>query len=655
MYKKLLYFVIAAISLTNCNDYLDLVPEKDVVSIESIFEKKNTALEFLNGSYQALARNFGDFHYDPAVCGGDEFMTNDYSRNHSYGFIGTQVIPSFDIATGNQNSDRPILDIWGTRNDKTVEGASYNNTNMYAGIRNANTFIANVDKVYNMSDEEKAQHKAEAKAIKAFYYFQLVKRYGPIILMPENIDVDNSLTNMQKPRAHVDTCFAAIVRLFDEAIPYLKTLRELNKDRIGVMNKEAAYAFKAKALVFAASDLFNGNKLYSGLTNIKGKPLFNPTKDQKKWEKAAKACNEAVQYCESIGKELYSREKGKETPILNAVENIRMSSMPFYFDSEELLYAVWTHYIVDEFELKLPRYNADCWDFNNKITGNVNPTLRMVELYYTSNGLPIKDDKNYPYADRYKLGVKADEAYYKVIQQNVSILNLHNKREPRFYASIAFDKSCWKSGHKDITMQPYKNADHGTSLKQIVNSEPINLTGYWCRKGIPNEVTSNKYFKTAKRYPKAVLRLADLYLLQAEANLEAYGVNEDVYTAVNKVRQRAGIPNVQDSWQNYSLTPSKVTTTDGMREIIRTERLIELTFEGQRFWDLRRWLIAGEYMNKPLQGWNVFGENSKTFYNNYEGPIEVWSKNKFEIPRDYFWPIRAEEIMISNIKQNLGW
>ena len=92
----------------------------------------------------------------------------------------------------------------------------------------------------------------------------------------------------------------------------------------------------------------------------------------------------------------------------------------------------------------------------------------------------------------------------------------------------------------------------------------------------------------------------------------------------------------------------------GLREIIRREGNIEFAFEGYRFWNVRRWKIANVELNEQAFGWNVLGNNANTFYNNGR-PMVVYSGNKFVAPRDYFWPIRSEEVQRAGCVQNLGW
>ena len=153
--------------------------------------------------------------------------------------------------------------------------------------------------------------------------------------------------------------------------------------------------------------------------------------------------------------------------------------------------------------------------------------------------------------------------------------------------------------------------------------------------------------------PYAVMRLAELYLMQAEAWNEAEGPSQKVYDALDKVRKRAGIPGIQEAWAR-TFHPEKINSKDGMREIIKQETNIELAFEGHRFWNLRRWNEA-QVLGEPLQGWNIAADNADGFYNNWQGPVTVWSKRKFTFPRDYLWPIKSEEVMISGVVQNPGW
>jgi hypothetical protein len=154
-------------------------------------------------------------------------------------------------------------------------------------------------------------------------------------------------------------------------------------------------------------------------------------------------------------------------------------------------------------------------------------------------------------------------------------------------------------------------------------------------------------------YPFPTMRLADLYLLYAEALNEANGPSQDVYKYLNMIRTRAGLPSVQDSWTNFSSNPGAYQNKDGLRNIIRNERNIEMAFEGSRFWDLRRWKLAGQLLNGNISGYDRSGtvDHPELFYI----PTTYYTM-RFVVPRDYLWPIRESNLPVNeNLVQNPGW
>lgn len=236
------------------------------------------------------------------------------------------------------------------------------------------------------------------------------------------------------------------------------------------------------------------------------------------------------------------------------------------------------------------------------------------------------------------------------------ILALHLRREPRFYAHIAADRCYWMRG-KNMAVTAYQGEKFGTQSTSITTL-PQNLTGYWIKKGSYSNVSTKEYTTVDNREEAFIeTRLAELYLMKAEAWNEYLTApdKEHVYNPLNEVRRRAGIPDVEVAWADFSNSPEKVTNQAGMREIIRQEWNIEFAFEGRRFWNLRRWLIAAEELNSSLLGWNILGKDADSFYNNYAGPVVVWSQRKFVAPRDYLFPLESEEVMISGCVQNPGW
>ena len=160
---------------------------------------------------------------------------------------------------------------------------------------------------------------------------------------------------------------------------------------------------------------------------------------------------------------------------------------------------------------------------------------------------------------------------------------------------------------------------------------------------------NTNYITSAWDFP--IIRLADLYLLYAEALNETLDApNDEVYHYVDLVRERASLKGVVESWSTYSVQSEKYKTKEGMREIIQQERSIELAFEEHRFWDVRRWGLSSQEFNGPVQGWYYLGEDDAEFYRVTTVDDVVFTN------RDIFWPIRNYDISVNpNLLQNLGW
>ena len=480
-------------------------------------------------------------------------------------------------------------------------------------------------------------------------------------MVPKNLPADANISQLQLPRMHVDTCFKEIVNLLDEAIEYLPTSLAAGYTRKPYIHLEAAYAIKAKALLYAASPLFNGNEFYMDFKGKNGEPLVSTSYDPEKWRLAAEAADKAVEVCEQGGFALCKGTTGKATALLNTMMDIEQTSYSMFSNPEYILEwkidAWWFPYYT------LPRLKSDDVNYSDQVDGSLSPTMKMVEMYYTEHGLPIESDVTWNYASRYQLGKETSVLYKDVVMLNTDVLQLHLRREPRFYACIAADRTYWQRGtntlwnNYNLPVYAYKGESFGTTMDIVTSNAPQNPGGYWLKKHTQSSINNVNYIGSMGNDNTAsVIRLAELYLIQAEAWNEYLGKpNDNVYLPLNKVRERAGIDDVVTAWKSYSNQPGKVDTKEGMREIIRQEINIELAFEGQRYWNLRRWKIAELELNAKQYGWNILGESARTFYNNFEGPIVIWSKSKFTAPRNYLTPIKAEEILISSMVQNPGW
>lgn len=155
-------------------------------------------------------------------------------------------------------------------------------------------------------------------------------------------------------------------------------------------------------------------------------------------------------------------------------------------------------------------------------------------------------------------------------------------------------------------------------------------------------------------YTFPIIRLSDLYLMYAEAlNEVKSSPDAEVYEYIQRVRHKAGLDIGSDlvsTWAQHSKNANKPTTQSGMRNIIRQERMVELAFEGHRYWDLRRWKLAADYFSKPIRGWNIYAASTKDFYQ-----VKSIFYRDFLI-KDYLWPISQDEMLRNpNLVQNPGW
>lgn len=642
MKKYLLSILCGLFLLSGCN-YLDMVPEKDIETIESVFEQRTKVESWWMGLYGELQSQLLDIRFNLSYAGAGEFVGSPIMMTDRM-----NMMAGLQVASGLQMSQEPYGNIW---------------NGMYQIIRNANVFLENIHRTTNMTEEERSWWKADVKALKAFVYFELVRSYGPICLVPQNMPVDLDVEAYQLPRQHVDTCFKEIVRLLDEAEPDIPMHAQRVSSFYGFsFCKEALYALKARTLLYAASPLFNGNAFYSDFKNKYGEPLFNPDYDRNKWLLAAQAADQAADICAQGDRQLPPGGSDKKTKLLNSMSDIEKTTFS-QFDNKEYLLE-WKGGLIGFYRFTLPRLVGSKTHFESTAKGCLSPSMKMVEMYYTANGLPIDADITWNYSNRYKLGAESNFLYEGVVPLNTTVVNLHLRREPRFYATIAGDRMYWQRGvnslnvDNNLLVEAHKGEEPwGTRADIIVSNDYQNICAYWLKKHIFSWLPTVSYFNNLRGTETTpVIRLAEVYMMQAEAwNEYLDQPDQRVYEPLDRVRVRAGILPVREAWKTYSNNPGKVESKVGMREIIRQEYNIEFAFEGHRYWNIRRWLIAPQEMNEKQYGWNILGKTFEAFYNNENGPIQIGDKNKFIAPRDYFAPFKAEEILISGMVQNPGW
>lgn len=630
---KLISLIVLLIPMISCQDYLDVVPD-NVSTLDHAFKLRNEAEKYLFTCYSYLPYD-GYESSNIGMLAGDEIWVAYRKGIFSLGS---------DIARGYQQVTSPYMNAWDGYNQAKP---------VFDAIRHCNTFLENVsdkNKVLDLTDSERSRWLGEAQFLKAYYHFYLLRMYGPIPIIDKNLPVDASESEVNVERDPVDECVDYIVALLDSAANRLPIRITDITDELGRVTRPIALSVKAQVLLTAASPLFNGNADLGSLVNKKGEALFNQTYDASKWVKARDAAVAAVEAAEFSGNSLYYFDNNTfhltdttitQMSIRQAVCE-RWNSEIVWANTQTTTYGLQTDCMV-------PLAVGENHGYMRSI---LSPPLKIARLFYTKNGVPIDEDMTLDFSDETKIR-KATSSERFNIKVGYETARLNFDRESRFYADLAFDGAIWykydspSATDENTYHVEAKYGDFAGSSHQIY----FNVTGYYIKKLVDWNMSVGSSSASYKNYPWPEIRLAELYLMVAEAQNEVEGPGSVVYDYLNKIRARAGLPTVQESWTNYSIKPDKYKTQDGLREIIQRERLIELAFEGKRFWDLRRWKKSTEELNKPITGWNVLGTDNETYYQ-----ITTLYQQEFIAPRDYFWPISESELLRNpNLKQNLGW
>lgn len=628
MKKNWLLAICMGIILQGCN-YLDIIPD-NVATLEHSFANEVTTRNYLFTCYAGLP-NETSIYSNPVFLSGDEYWSWEGLIKYPE---ETSIYLAWMIARGEQNTNSPYLNAY--------EGE------LWKTIRKCNTFIERVDGVKGLKELNARRWKAEAKVIKAYCHFYLMRMYGPIPLIKENLSIDAEPEIVRLKRCPWDECVDYVVQLLDEAVVDLPLVINNRIEELGRFTQPIALSLKAKILVTSASPQFNGNSFYADFQNKDGQALFGNA-DPAKWERAAQACKEAIELCESKADiKLYEYVNMSEVAKEVKLERTIRGSVTDKNWNEEL---IWGSVINPGGIQKYAQayLNSDYLQLGGHMHLVLGVNMKVAKQYYTANGVPLEEDKTW-------IGKKIETLRTATAKESGFIrgtsAELNFDREPRFYASLGFDRGVWY-GSGRLDNNPFILQGLYGQTSNTSPAERACVTGYWAKKLINMESSqTSKTTYSAQNYAWPVIRLADLYLLYAEALNESGGETPaaDVYTYIDKVRTRAGLKGVKESWKNFSTDPTKPNSKDGMREIIQRERLIELSLEGHRFWDLRRWLLSADYFSQPVTGWNCFMKEPADYYQ------EVTLATQKFTAKDYLWPISISLLDKNpNLVQTKGW
>jgi hypothetical protein len=576
-YKSKIFIGIGliAVIVASCRKN-ETFPVQDV-TIQYVFDPRDSAgtsaLKFLLNIYSVVPYGHNRVNPDYLDAASDDAVSSS---------TGTQVTT---LSTGTYNSiNLPSYEnLWSMVN-------STNTGNCWNGIRYANEFIDNIGVVpvkgFVNGIGTRYIWKSEARFLRAYFYFELVKRFGGVPLLGNT--VYNINDNLKIPRNTFADCITYIVNECTAIQDSLITAPLANpaSDNYRV-TKGAALALKAKVLLYAASPLFNDPS--GSVTN----PLVGYTNyDPSRWAAAATAAQAVINLgaysLDPVYPNIFLTQNDPEVIFIRTANSTGPS-----------------HNIEnDNGPVGFPEAVGN---------GQTSPTQDLVNAYPMNNGLPITN---------------AASGYDPT--------NPYNNRDPRLAYNVLYNGAPWLG----TNIQTFEG---GANKPNSGQQETV--TGYYMDKFMGNDATGSTYQNHDEDW--VVFRYAEILLDYAEAENETAGPVAQVYQELEALRQRAGITAGTDGM--YGLTAGM--TQAQMRATIQNERRIEMAFEEQRFFDIKRWKIADSVMNQPRMGVSITNSNGSLTYNY----IPVLT-TKFIAPKMYLYPIPYTEVLANpNMKQNPGW
>ena len=681
--KKIVFYVsfVAAVMICNaCEKFLDIQPLNIPESEQDVFSKRNSVERYLYNVYRFVPK---------------------YSNSSANGAEGEPWTAVSD--EGDQGAGHTVIQIVnGTWNPGNIP---YDKWNRYwQGIREASYFMQNLsicEELRYSEDtgyDEKIQWYNEARFLRAYYYFLLMQLYGPVPILPNEVPVDpnSEYFNAYLSRHTWEECVQFVCDEFDEVA------KKLWNDELGVNNEGrpkpgAALALKSRLLLYSASQLFNprSNSLYEDWKSKKTDEYLIPvTYDPEKWKKAADAAKAVI----DMDYRLVEKYDGG---VLNPYKSL-YGIFQDKWTSPETIFGralneqTWYQRCVSR------SVNGNCWSI-------VDPSQKLVDAYAMKNGVypiigyddatptydggekPIFDlrvipqdptitDVNDPnfepnkYYEAPSGGVFPGRIGYFdnythpfdgrtssiVDGRTHSIVKMWAEREPRFYVDIAYqqlDYPVGMAGDGWGTATSWISLSHEYNGSGGLPNSSHSATGYCQRKTVPRGlIPLNAAW--GQPFVWVMIRLGEIYLNYVEALIEYDPAHPDIFIYWNKIRTRAGVPDIQ------TVYPEVVGNQEKMREYIRRERMVELALENHRYFDTRRWQIAERTNNGKIYGMNIHAEitspmgmpQTETGEPTFFRRTVSENGDRVFLQKHYLWPINQTELNRNrNIEQAPWW
>lgn len=589
--KKYSIFALAlamgAMTLTSCEDafgnFLDKQPSNELTKAEVL------------GSFTLLEQNHNDTY---------NFLLHGANRiNNSWLDAATDLAES-SIGTSGTRTSFNIGNYYGSGGAAELTGVW---ESRYRGIRKCNITIntleaENADKLrpadlsVELFQTRKANFIAEARFLRAYFYWELFLRYGPVPMVTTELDPNGDLMTGYTERPDLKTFMDFLFKEVKECEAGLKTYAETSDETYaGEVNQPTARALYVRMMLYMASPRFSAQ---SGIT----------------WQQAADAAKDFLaDYGDNY--RLETRTNGGVAAYNNAwLLNSYADKNPEVIFFRNDVAIGWSGISTDT-------------PVGEGGQGGLCPSQNLVDMYDMEDGsAPFTqyDATGAPVYVNGKPTVNAESGY--------TDQNMWKDRDPRLVASVLHQGSEWNGRAINVI--------YGQSDNPIGNQN-VTPTGYYVRKYIPETILSSNHSGTAKRLWR-IFTYSEILLSYAEALNEVdYAGNKAlVCNLLDQIRHRGGIiGNVADRADLNSQT--------AMRNFIHKERTIELAFEEHRWWDVRRWNVAGDALGRDIYGIDVAADGTIT--------RKVAQQRKWQ-DKFYLYPIPEAEVWkIGQDFQNEGW
>ena len=530
--NKLLYiiFLVGIATISSCTKDPEKIPLEGLTE-DYVFDPNDTngvlAEQFLNNIYSHLPDGFNRISGDFLASATDDALP---SRNNNNPI---EVLRTGRLNSSTSNPD----DAW---------------SDSYAGIRKANIFLSNID-ITPVDEQVKGNWKADARFLRAMFYFEMVKRYGGVPIVGDS--VYNATDNINMPRNTFEECVDYMVSELDAIRDLVRPYNSNATDGDwGRITEGVVLTLKAKIPNYAASPLYNGGNIAAGTPSaaFQGYSQY----DVNRWQKAADAAKDVIDlgiYSLVSYTDIFIQRKNSEMILAKlrpTTRDIMLINGPIAFEG-----------------------------VNVKGQGMTSPTQNLVDAFHMINGNSIDNDPVYdpnnPYANR----------------------------DPRLQLSVFLNGTDW-------LQRPLEMYEGGRD-KPNLPGQYQTRTGYYSKKYM------NFRFQTSLEYSLQhvnyqIFRYADVLMIYAVAMNELNSApSQEVYDILVEIRKRAGIREAN----NYGV-PTSLTQAEA-RELIQLERRLEFFMEEQRYWDVRRWKTAETEFNKDLYGMTITKTGSNLDYQKF--------------------------------------